>query len=205
VFAAIFMPAIVQPIFYMRIGLFEELLLIFSLIPLVAFYYFLHQYHTYKGGWTGEKSVAKLLNATLSDDYYLINGLYFRGRGDVDHIVLGPNGIFVVETKNWRGKVTCNGDEWQRVGKRSLVSPSEQVKKNASAVKRAIEDSKMHLKGWIVPVIVFTNNRADLQIRNPTVPILKLPQLPNYITSYASQNRYSAYELELIGKEILKT
>jgi hypothetical protein len=40
----------------------------------------------------------------LSDDYYLLNDLYLRdGGGDIDHIVLGPNGVFVLETKNWSG------------------------------------------------------------------------------------------------------
>lgn len=29
----------------------------------------------------------------------LVNGLYFRGHGDVDHVLVGPGGIFVLESK----------------------------------------------------------------------------------------------------------
>ena len=89
-----------------------------SLVPLAAFYYFLRKYRIYSGGWEGEKQVMKLLSSKLSDDYFLINNLYLRGSGgDIDHVVLGPSGIFVLETKNWSGDITCNGDIWQRAGR----------------------------------------------------------------------------------------
>jgi hypothetical protein len=98
----------------------------------------------YKGGWTGEKQVAKLLSSKLSDDYLLLNDLYLRNNGgDIDHIVLGSNGVFVLETKNWSGNINCNGDEWHRDGKHSSQgSPSRQVKRNAAQVKRIIDSSQ---------------------------------------------------------------
>ena len=30
--------------------------------------------------------------------------------GNIDHIILGSNGIFVIESKNYDGKIICNGD-----------------------------------------------------------------------------------------------
>ncbi len=204
-FGIVFLPAVAHTLLYMRIELLEELLLAVSLIPLTGFYYFLHRYRIYRSGWEGEKRVAKLLNATLSDDYFLINGLHFHGEGDIDHIILGPNGIFVVETKNWRGIISCSGDEWQRQNNRPMSgSPSIQVKKNATKLKRVIEDS-LHFSTWIEPLLVFSNRHADLRIRNPTVPVLKLHQLPSYITSYKTSDHLSLEELEQIGREILKT
>jgi hypothetical protein len=204
-FGIVFLTAFVHTLLYLRFELLEELLLAFSLVPLAGFYYFLHRYRIYRSGWEGEKRVAKLLNATLSDDYYLMNGLHFQGEGDIDHIILGPNGIFVVETKNWSGIIACSGDEWQRQNNRPISgSPSIQVKKNASKVKRVIEAS-FHFSTWIEPLLVFSNSNADLRIRNPTVPVLKLHQLPGYIASYKTSNRLSHEELEQIGREILKT
>ena len=101
----------------------------FLIAPAIAAYYYLRKYHLYSGGWQGEKKVAKLLASSLSDDYYLINDLYLHGGGgDIDHIVLAPSGVFVLETKNWRGKITCNGDEWHRAGKAD--SPQAQVDKS---------------------------------------------------------------------------
>lgn len=182
--------------------------LLVSLVPLGAFYYFLHRYRIYNGGWAGEKQVAKLLGSRLSDDYFLLNDLHLRsGGGDIDHIVLGPNGVFVLETKNWSGEVTCQGDEWQRPGRGGFKgSPSLQVKRNAAKIKRII-DSSPSLKlpnVWVEGVVVFTNNHAALRLNNPTVPVLTLPQLVGHVACQRSTGALSAQQLEMIGKEILK-
>ncbi len=65
---------------------------------------------SFRKGARGEAVVADIL-ARLSDSYFVIhnlptsNGAY----GDYDHVVIGPTGIFVIETKDWRGHVTTDG------------------------------------------------------------------------------------------------
>jgi hypothetical protein len=134
--------------------------------------------------------------------------LYLRGGGgDVDHVVLGPGGIYVLETKNWSGNVTCNGDEWRRAGKRNFkTSPSLQVKRNAAKIRRII-DSSASLKPFEIKVegvVVFTNNHATLHLNNPSVPILRIAQLPGHITAQQTRSGFSPQQLQAIGKEILK-
>ena len=206
-FGLIFFTISLHALFTLSLGIFEEAGLLLSLVPLAAFYYYLRKYRIYNGGMQGEKSVAKLLSKTLSNDYYLINDLYLHdGGGDIDHIVLGPNGVFVLETKNWSGKITCYGDEWQRPGRHNMGSPSRQVKRNAAKIKRIIDSSPTlsSLGIWVEGIVVFTNNHASLNINNPTVPILKIQQLPNHITTHKTNNNYTRQQLEQIGKEIIK-
>jgi len=208
IFGAVFFALIFRVVSTLQVGLLEETALVFLLVPLIAFYFYLRKYRIYNGGLRGEKQVSKLLGSKLSDDYYLINDLYLRdGGGDIDHIVLGPNGIFVLETKNWKGNISCNGDEWQRVGKRDFsASPSRQVKRNAAKIKHIIDDSPSvePFGGWVEGIVVFTNNHATLHLNNPTVPIFKLPQLPNYLTTHRGTSSYSRQQLEAIGREIIK-
>jgi hypothetical protein len=189
---------------------FVEAGLLVALVFLVGFYYYLHKYRVYSGGLEGEKRVAKLLNGTLSDDFYLMNGAYFRdGGGDIDHIVLGPNGLFAIETKNWSGKVTCNGDEWHRDNrhrKSNSASPSKQVKKNASRIRNIVESSK-NLSGtriWVEGIVVFANKHVDLNVNHPTVSVLRLHELSKFLTSYTGSDSYSRQQLEIMGQEILK-
>jgi hypothetical protein len=206
-FGLIFFALSLRVLSTLSLSTFEAAGLLVSLLPLAAFYFYLHKYRIYSGGWEGEKQVAKLLSKTLSDDYYLINDVYLHdGGGDIDHIVLGPNGVFVLETKNWSGKINCNGDEWQRPGKPNIGSPSRQVKRNSAKIKCIIESSQTlkPLGIWVEGIVVFTNNHASLNINNPTVPILKIQQLPNYMTTYKTDNSYTRQQLEQIGKEILK-
>ena len=207
-FGIIFFALSLRVLSTLQVGFFEEAGLLLSLAPLIGFFFYLRKYRIYNGGWEGEKRVIKLLNSKLNDDYYLINDLYLGdGGGDMDHVVLGPNGVFVLETKNWSGNITCNGDEWQRLGKRNFsASPSRQVKKNVAKIKHIIDNSQTlrPLGIWVECIVVFTNNHASLHLNNPTVPILKLLQLPNHITTHRSSNNYSRQQLEAIGKEILK-
>lgn len=182
--------------------------LVFLIAPAIAAYYYLRKYHLYRGGRQGEKRVTRLLGSSLNDDYYLINDLYLQGsRGDIDHILLAPNGIFVLETKNWRGKITCNGDKWHRAGKGEISSsPSRQVKWNASQIKRIISNSPTlrTLGIWVEGIVVLTNKHTALNLNSPTVPILKIDQLLKYIKSHEGKNRLSREQLEFLGKEITK-
>ncbi|MFW6127647.1 MAG: nuclease-related domain-containing protein, partial [Halobacteriota archaeon] len=73
------------------------LLFIPSFIVLMIGVSFLDNYSNYKRGIEGENVVVKSLSA-LDDSYYLINDVKFpKSYGNIDHVVLGPNGIFVIE------------------------------------------------------------------------------------------------------------
>lgn len=194
-------------LFTMSLNIFVDAGLLVSLVPLAAFYFFMRKYRIYNAGWVGEKRVAKLLSSKFNDDYFLINDLYLHDGGDIDHVVLAPSGVFVLETKNWSGDITCNGDEWQRGGQRNFKgSPSRQVKRNAAKIKRIIDSSQAFgsLDVWVEGIVVFTNSHATFHLNNPTVLILKLPHLPSHITEQRSPTSLSRQQLEAIGQEILR-
>ncbi len=207
-FLFIFFLSSLEAILTFSFGILEAVGFVFSLVLLAGFYYFLHQYRIYSGGWEGEKEVVKLLGNKLSDNYILLNDLYlYGGGGDIDHIILAPSGVFVLETKNWNGEITCNGDEWRRSGRGNYKgSPSRQVKRNVATIRRIIESvpTLRPLGVWVEGIVVFTNNHSTLHLNNPTVMIVKLAQLPSHITSHQSQANYSASQLGAIGEEILK-
>ncbi|MFB3889507.1 MAG: nuclease-related domain-containing protein [Candidatus Bathyarchaeia archaeon] len=201
-----FLPLIPR-LLILNIDFLVETSLLVSLASLIGFYYYLGKFRAYNAGLEGEKRVARLLGSALNDDYYLMSSVYIHdGFGDIDHVLLGPNGVFVIEVKNWSGRITCHGDEWQREnrhGKRESSSPSKQAKKNAIRVKSAIESSGS--RGvWVEGIVVFTNPNSDLQVNHAAVPVLRLPELPNFIASYRSHSRYTRPQLEQIGKAILK-
>ena len=208
VFGSVFVALTLRIFLNVNFDFFETIGFLLSIVPLAGFYFYLRKYRIYRGGWEGEKKVVQLLRSKLSDDYILINDLCIRsGRGDIDHIVLGPTGIFVLETKNWSGDIACRGDDWQRVGRRAFKSsPSRQVKRNAARIRRIIDSSQSFraMNVRIEGIVVFTNNRANLRLDSPTVPILRLPQLANYLITHAYSGSLSRQQLDAIGKEILK-
>ena len=58
--------------------------------------------------WKGQYS-EKLVNdkiSKLSDEYVIFNDLLFESNGrstQIDHVVVSPYGVFVIETKGYKG------------------------------------------------------------------------------------------------------
>ena len=59
-------------------------------------------------GAAGEKSVAHTLNK-LPDEFRVANDVATPS-GNLDHVVIGPTGVFVIETKDWRGIMGADGN-----------------------------------------------------------------------------------------------
>jgi hypothetical protein len=210
---------------YPNMGLFGYSIGVFSVIPLIFGVLYWRKYNKYKLGYEGENQVTEsLLKSGLSDDYHLINDVNLApyNRGNIDHIVLSPNGVFAIETKNHRGKITCYGDEWliryrgknrgstEREFNFTLGSPSAQVRNNALRIKSVIESLEplRNKRVWVQGIVVFPNKDAILdraELPN-NVGVFYLNELPNFIKNYQGNigKQLSINEMELIEKEILQ-
>src|SRR5947207_1752168 len=62
---------------------------------------------SWRKGAVGEALVAGTL-ASLEDDFVVINDISKRF-GNIDHVVIGPTGVYVIDTKNWKGTVKADG------------------------------------------------------------------------------------------------
>jgi len=60
------------------------------------------------GAWAqgaeGEEVVGQILESLVADGWQVIHDVSF-GRGNIDHIVVGPGGLYTVETKSRRGRI----------------------------------------------------------------------------------------------------
>ena len=204
VFALIFLSS--HPIFplYIDVGRYEGVRALSMVFPMILGLQFFRQYRGYKNGLHGERQLTGLLGSALDNQYALLNDVDFRdGYGNIDHVVLGPTGVFAIETKNQRGMIECNGDVWNGViGK----NPGKQARNNAKRVYNAIPSSEVFESGkpWVNAVVVFTHRYANLDIHHKpnNVEILKIDGLVKHLTE--GPRRLSSQEIELIGKEILK-
>jgi hypothetical protein len=176
--------------------------------PIIGIWYYWRSYRGWKMGIEGENSVTQILKSKLNDDYYLVNDvLYANDRGNkenIDHVVLGPKGVFAIETKHYSGKVTCKGSYWQIPFGRS---PSSQAKGNASWVSRAIKASRVFetLNVWVEPIVVFSNPDVELETDHPEVEVVKLDGLVNSIASYDKNGySFSPEQLRRMGEGILE-
>lgn len=111
-------------------------------------------------GARGEERVAGILRA-LPDRYHVFND-FVAGGNHVDHVVVGPAGVFAVETKNWKGAVTVEEGSILIDGQLPTRSPLDQVLREARQVKAALVRS-----GWngpVTPILAFASDTFKAHI-----------------------------------------
>lgn len=64
----------------------------------------------YLVGAAGEERTAKAVEPLLRDGWFIAHDLD-RGQFNIDHVLVGPAGVFVLETKNLHGMVVLDGDQ----------------------------------------------------------------------------------------------
>jgi hypothetical protein len=133
-------------------------------------------------GRNGESKVTEALKS-LPDEYVVLNDIVLPDRkGNVDHLLIGPNGVFVIETKNYSGFVRCEEEQWFVNGHR-IRSLSKQAKRNSMAIRGSIAGlfPGQRRVPYVVPLLVFVSRSTRLKLFKPTVCVLKLNELVEFI------------------------
>ena len=107
----------------------------------------------YKGA-RGEERVAGILRG-LPARYHVFNDFVAEGV-HVDHVVVGPAGVFAVETKNWKDEVTIEDGHVLVGGQLPTHPPLAQTVREAALVKTAL--AKAGWVGVVTPVLAFASD-----------------------------------------------
>lgn len=147
-------------------------------------------YHAKVSGDTGELILSSVMRS-LSDEYHIMNDVLLqtkKGSTQLDHIIVSPYGIFVVETKNHKGMIfgDMQGKVWTQVlngrGRFTFYSPVLQNNGHMIHLNKQTGIPFQYMTG----VIVFTNK--DVNLDNVYCPFcFNVDQLYQYIMSF--QNR----------------
>lgn len=211
-----FMTGIALGLIFHNVIIIIAMVVIIGICSAIGGVYWTH-YIIWDTGAIGEEVVAKCL-VQITGIYHVINDIKIPGGGNIDHIVLTKGGIYVIETKNVNGNITCNGDNWERIkiGRQGtpytayIGSPSKQVKGNALFISKFIQShsreifNKLNVRIWVAAILVFANDEANIALFNPTVPVLRLNELSNYIETSSAKYLYTNDELSIILKIIEK-
>jgi hypothetical protein len=70
------------------------------------------QARTWRRGAHGERRTARLLDRLTRDGFVVFHDLAVPGNtsANVDHLVIGPSGVFVIDSKQWTGSVYQGAD-----------------------------------------------------------------------------------------------
>lgn len=146
------------------------------------------------------KYLSKINGSKLLEDIILKRS---NGTTQIDHILITRKGIFVIETKDFSGKII--GDEDSKFWLQKLnfkenyfYSP---IKQNYGHVKAVEEIIKR--KNVCISLMVFTNKSNIKKVKTET-NVIQVKNLKKHIKRYKSQIRLSKDEVEELYKILNK-
>lgn len=140
-------------------------------------------------GRFGEKIVTSILLTLPEDKYKILNDIMLKtdyGTTQIDHIVVSVYGIFVIETKNYKGWIT--GDEFSEYWTKNMYkrkyqfrNPLKQNYAHVMALKSILNLSE----NFFIPIVAFSGN-ADIKV-NTRKPVVYINEIYQAISSYQQE------------------
>jgi len=120
---------------------------------------FLSSTYGWSMGKLGEEATAEALSGYWQrrKGWRVINGLLFAGHGNVDHVLVGPGGVFAFESK-WTSR-PCRIEEGTVVGPMGR-EPVSQAQDGARKVGRMLRHGSQHFDVAVRPVVVLWGSGA---------------------------------------------
>jgi hypothetical protein len=152
-------------------------------------------------GARGEFKAAWRLS-NLPSEYKVLNNINIKSgnkSSQIDHVVISPYGIFVIETKNYSGWIfgSENQEYWTQTiykEKNKLFNPVKQNKGHVNALKRVLSVYK-DIKYY--PIVVFTGD-AELKSITSSVPVIYKNQLRKTIKNLSATTCLSEIQVGAI-------
>lgn len=141
-------------------------------------------------GILGEKMVVEALTP-LDNSYVLINDVALPERkGNIDHILVGPNGVFAIETKSYR---------WHYLNR----FPIKQAIRSAVSLRQFLK-KQIQLDMFIPAILVSTDPNATISQSSSILNVVSVRNLCDFIKDQRNQSGLDREAKKNLIHEILK-
>lgn len=189
-----------------------EIPMFFMVLPILwifgAFFYY-RKYKIFKAGSDGEISLLDYIRK-LPNQYHVFMNLSMKEKriyDEVDFVVVGTQGVFVIEVKHHVGKIIGKEDdiEWNQLrvdqkGKqkrKSFANPIKRTKWHAIHIERILHLAGLHV--GVQRLLVFTNPKVRLDIDAGKMTVLKCcEEVNSYILNYKPQRKLDKKQVQQI-------
>lgn len=121
---------------------------------------------------------------------------------EYDHIVVGPKGVFVIETKNFSGKIIIDKyGNWirkKRDEEVGMTNPLQQMRQHEKVIKSFLPDNIN-----VVSILCIANDKTIIEgSENFTLPIVKSDMIVEFMENYNADSSLSQNEIDKCSKLI---
>lgn len=139
-------------------------------------------------GSLGERYINSVLSSLPKDKYFVLNNIMLRsdrGTSQVDHIIVSIYGIFVIETKTFKGWIY--GNEYERYWTQNIYGQKNKfdnpIRQNYGHVK-ALDGLLCEYKDVpIIPIVAFSGE-CDLKVKLKQEKVVYFSGLKRLIKQY---------------------
>ncbi len=196
---------------YPNIALILNLFSIFGILPLFFLGRYIMDYtfdrgENFRKGREAEQKVLDLLHVSLQAPWVIFHNLSWphRKMGDIDLVVLGPGGVWVLEVKGYMRPARVMGDQWQyksRWGWRTMQKhPGRQARRNAVALKDYLAQKGFH-PGWVQAVVVWAGEEELLEVHDPQTPVWKFSEISERLLELWAKAKWP--EEQIVGAVVV--
>ena len=158
---------------------------------------------SWRKGAVGEAIVATTLRE-LPHDFIVVNDVSKRF-GNIDHVVIGPTGIYVVDTKNWKGSVKADGSGELLLNGQPLPKPAIKTLLGAvmdfQAKLKALTETDHFVRG----LMVFPNAYVEANFGSTRqVHCLRNERLLGYLNDQTFARKLSATDVDRAKRATLQ-
>lgn len=113
-------------------------------------------------GIRGEIKVAAMLARLPTKDFFYINDIVLPGsRENIDHVVIGKNGVWAIETKHVEAnRVGGSARNMLKDGK-PIINDINQVRRLAKALHTYLEKNGIQIS-WVQGVLVYSRDKTEI-------------------------------------------
>jgi hypothetical protein len=156
----------------------------------------------YHKGLLGEAAIAYILD-NFPDDYRVIHDLK-TPYGYIDHVVIGTSGVYVIDSKNWRGVVAADGSG------RLLINGKPTDKPKTKNLTRTVMNVREKVKGlcgldpYMQGVMAFPSALVEAKWGSTgAVHCMTDEALYDYVVHNNRGNKLTKKEVDVISRAFL--
>ena len=158
----------------------------------------------YRHGRHGEHLVVEQLRTVLDHRWTVYCNLKLpHHRADLDVVLVGPRGIWVLEIKTFRGPIRIHDGTWQYLQKGTWQAfdhkrdPEQQVKRNAVALSQFLDQENM--KRWIETAVVLAEPQPISNFASATIDVWFPSTLPEHVSRLTTHSLPTPQEITAIN------
>ncbi|MER7183780.1 nuclease-related domain-containing protein [Streptomyces hyaluromycini] len=139
---------------------------------------------SWSAGLTGELITARRLDKLKRHGWFTLHAIQWPSGADIDHLAIGPAGVFAINSKRHRGKTVWYGDTTITVNgsvTRHIAISQSEARRTSRALSRR--------SGVDVPVrpVISVVHAAKLTVKsaNPPVLVLEVEHLDRVLSGFS--------------------